>query len=101
MIDVIEYQITRILTASFLNTDVKFYTIKLNIDDGDIEWIKILVKMSPDFLEESFHWSFDINGIATFISKENLSIEFEYLCDARRKIPDDVDEDDKISLLSA
>ncbi len=58
--------------ASFLNVDAKSHIIKLNIDDGDIEWIKALVKMSPDFLEESFHWPFDVNGIVTFTSKENL-----------------------------
>ena len=96
-IDVIEYQTTGTLTSSFLNTDAKSHTVKLTIDNGDIEWIKALVKTSPDFLEQSFHWPFDVNGIATFTSKENLSTEFEYLYDARGKNPDDVDENDKMS----
>ena len=39
----------------------------------------------------------DINHIATFTSKENLSAEFEYLYDARGENPDDVDKDNKIS----
>ena len=96
-IDVIEYQTTGRLKASFLNTDAKSHTVKLTVDDKDIERIKVLVNTSPDFLEGSFHWPFDVNGIATFTSKENLSAEFEYLYDARGKNPDDVDEDDKIS----
>ena len=73
------------------------HTIKLRIDVNDVERIKALVKTSPDFLEESFHWPFDINRIATFTSKENLSAEFECLYDARGKNPDDVNEDDKMS----
>ena len=47
--------------------------------------------MSPDFLEESFYWSFDVNRI---VFKENLSAKFEYLYDARGKNPD-VNEDNK------
>ena len=85
------------MISSFLNADAKSHTVKLTIDNGDIERIKDLVKTSPDFLEESFHWPFDVNGIAPFTSKENLSTEFEYLYDARGKNPDDVDENDKMS----
>jgi len=96
-IDVIEYQITGTLTSSFLNADAKSHTVKLTIDDGDIQRIEALVKTSPDFVEESFRWPFDVNGITTFTSKENLSTEFEYLYDARDKNPDDVDEDDKMA----
>src|SRR5436190_22622774 len=73
------------------------HTIKLNIHNGDIERIKALVKTSPDFLEENFHWLFDINGIATFTSKENLSTEFDYLYEARGKNPNNVNEDNKMS----
>ena len=80
--------------ASFLNAGAKSHTVKSTIHDGDIEWIKALIKMSPNFLEESFHWPFDVDVIATFTSKENLSAEFECLSDARRKNPDDVDEED-------
>ena len=72
------------------------HTVKLTIDGGDIEWIKALVKTSPDFREEGFHWPFDVNDIATFTSKENLSTEFEYLYDARGKNADDIDENDKM-----
>jgi hypothetical protein len=97
MIDVVEYQTTGTLTASFLNADAKSHTVKLTVDERDIERIKALVKTSPDFVEETFHWPFDVNGIATFTSKQNLSAEFEYLYDARGKNPDDVDEDDKMS----
>ena len=85
------------MTASFLNADAKSHTVKLTVHDKDIERIKALVNTSPDFLEESFHWPFDVNGVATFTSKENLSAEFQYLYDARGKHPGDVDEDDKIS----
>jgi len=85
------------LTASFLNADAKSHTVKLTVHDRDIERIKALVNTSPDFLEGSFHWPFDINGVATFTSKENLSAEFQYLYDARGKNLGDVDEDDKIS----
>jgi len=96
-IDVIEYQTTGTLKASFLNADAKSHTVKLTVDDRDIERIKGLVNTSPDFLEGSFHWPFDVNGVATFTSKENLSAEFQYLYDARGKNPGVVDEDDKIS----
>ena len=96
-IDVIEYQTTGTLTASFLNAGAMSHTIKLNIHNEDIERIKALVKTSPDFLEENFHWPFDINSIATFTSKENLSAEFDYLYDARGKNPNNVNEDDKMS----
>jgi len=73
------------LTASFLNANAKSHTVKLTVDDEDIKQIKALIKTSRDFLEESFHWPFDVNGIATFTSKENLSDEFEHLYDARGK----------------
>ena len=89
-IDVVEYQTTGTLTASFLNADAMSHTLKLTVDDKDIQQIKALVKTSPDFLEESFHWPFDINRLATFTSKQNLSAEFEYLYNARGKNPDDV-----------
>ena len=82
-IDIIEYQTTGTLTASFLNADAMSHTVKLTVDGEDIERIKTLVKTSADFLEESFHWPFDVNGIATFTSKENLSDEFEYLYKVR------------------
>src|SRR5436305_7357850 len=72
-IDVVEYQTTGILTASFLNADAMSHTVKLTVDDRDIERIKALVNTSPDFVEGNFHWPFDVNSIATFISKENLS----------------------------
>ena len=85
------------MTAAFLNADAKSYTIKLTVDERDIEHIKALVKSSPDFLEETFHWPFNIDSIATFTSKENLSAQFEYLYNARAKNPDDIDEDDKMS----
>ena len=75
------------------------HTVKLTVDNEDIEWIKDLIKMSLDFLKESFQWPFDVYGIATFISKDNLSTEFEYLYDARGKNPDDIDEDNKMSPL--
>ena len=82
--DVVEYQITGTLTASFFNADaMSSHTVKLTVNDRDIERIKALVKTSPDFVEESFHWPFDINSIAAFTSKENLSAEYEYLYDAR------------------
>ena len=55
--------------------------------------------MGPDFLEESFHWPFIINGIVRFTSKENLSIEFECLYDVRDKNPDEFDEDNRMSPL--
>src|SRR5436305_15101463 len=71
--------------------------LKLTVDDEDIKQIKALIKTSPDFLEESFHWPFDVNGIATFTSKENLSDEFEHLYDARGKKHDDVHEDNKMA----
>ena len=96
-IDIIEYQTTGTLTASFLNAGAMSHTIKLNVHNGDIERIKALVKTSPDFLEENFHWLFDINGIATFTSKENLSTEFDYLYEARGKNPNNVNEDNKMS----
>ena len=65
--DVVEYQTTGTLTASFLNADAKSHTVKLMADDGNIKRIKALVKTSPDFLEESFHWPFDVNSITTFV----------------------------------
>ena len=98
-VDVVEYQTTGTLTASFLNANAMSHTVKFIIENGDIEQIKTLIKTSPDFLEESFHWPFDINGIATFTSKENLSAEFECLYDAREKNPDEVDEDNRMSPL--
>jgi hypothetical protein len=96
-IDVIEYQTTGTLTTSFLNAGAMSHTIKLNVHNEDIERIKALVKTSPDFVEENFHWPFDINGIATFNSKENLSADFDYLYDARGKNPNNVNEDNKMS----
>jgi hypothetical protein len=96
-IDVIEYQTTGTLTTSFLNADAKSHTVKLTIINTDIDRIKDLVKTSPDFLEQNFHWPFDINGIATFTSKENLNSEFEHVYDARGKNPDSIDEDNKMS----
>src|SRR5437667_9436525 len=42
-IDVIEYQTTGTLTLSFLNADAKSHTVKLMIDNGDIERIKAIV----------------------------------------------------------
>jgi len=83
--------------TSFLNADTKSHTVKLTVANADIERIKDLVKTSPDFIKQNFHWPFDINSIATFTSKENLSSEFEHLYDARGKNPDDIDEHNKIS----
>ena len=54
-IDVVEYQITEILTASFLNADAMSHTVKLTVDDRDIERIKALVNTSFDFVEGNFH----------------------------------------------
>ena len=73
-IDVIEYQTTGTLMTSFLNADAKSHTVKLTLANADIERIKDLVKTSPNFIEQNFHWPFDINGIATFTSKENSNI---------------------------
>ena len=67
-IDVIEYKSTRILMASFLIADAKSRTVN---------WIKALVRTSPDFIEENFHWSFAV--VVTFTSKQNLSAQFECL----------------------
>ena len=79
-----------------MQTPCPIYTVKLSIENGDIERIKALIKTSPDFLEESFHWPFDFNGITTFTSKENLSVD---LYDARDKNPDEFDEDNRMSPL--
>ena len=77
IIDIVKYQTTETLTASFLKSDAVSHTVKLTIDDGVIERIKALIKTSLDFHEENFHWPFDVNGIATFTSKEKLLDEFE------------------------
>src|SRR5579859_765917 len=36
-IDIVEHQTTGMLTASFLNADAKSHTVKLTVDDKDIE----------------------------------------------------------------
>lgn len=71
--------------------------VKLTVANADIERIQHLVKISPDFVEHNFHWPFDVNGVVTFTSKENLFSKFEHIYDARGKSPDDIDEDNKIS----
>jgi len=43
------------LTASFLNADAMSHTVKLTVDDRDIERIKALVNTSFDFVEGNFH----------------------------------------------
>lgn len=94
--DPVQFETIGTVTTSFLNAGAFSHTIKFTIPKEDVERIKALVKLSPEFQPgDDFHWPF-VDGVATANNKDNLSFPFENVYDGRKKGNGENGEEDEL-----